>query len=313
MTSTAGCTAIAGIQRLKLFFALSRTPHGLIDMTTPLLGALMWLGTLPPFATVLVGLMTAFAGYTAVYALNDLVDYRHDRRKAQAGAFADTGGDLDAVLVRHPLAQGYLHYFEALAWTAGWATVSLLGAWWLNPVCLFIFLGGCLLEILYCLLWNVSPYRSMVNGVVKTAGPMAAVFAVDPTPSPWFMLALFMMVFTWEVGGQNIPNDWSDLEDDRSWKAKTIPVVWGAGAAKTICLGALFAAIIFSRMALGLSSGHFGDALVIAAVVAGGYLLIVPAVGLFMAETPQYAMRLFNRASYYPLALLVLVLVSILF
>src|SRR5690606_26058705 len=29
--------------RLKLFLALSRTPHGLLDMATPAMGALLWL------------------------------------------------------------------------------------------------------------------------------------------------------------------------------------------------------------------------------------------------------------------------------
>lgn len=313
MTETAAFPAFSGNRRIKLFFALSRTPHGLIDMTTPVMAALMWLGALPPFATMLVGIVTAFAGYTAVYALNDLVDYRHDRRKARDGAFARSGGDLDAVLVRHPLAQGYLRYAEALAWTGAWAVVALLGAWWLNPVCVVIFIGGCLLEVFYCLLWNVSPYRTVINGVVKTAGPLAAVFAVDPSPSPWFVLALFLMLFAWEVGGQNIPNDWSDLEDDRRWNAQTVPVVWGLGVAKILCLGSLLAAIVFSRIALGLSRGDFGDGVVIAVVAVGGYLLIAPAVGLFTTETPKSAMRLFNRASYYPLALLGLVLVSILF
>lgn len=280
-------------------------------MTTPVLGALLWLGAFPPLMTMLVGVVSAFAGYTAVYALNDLVDYRHDRRKARAGAFTHNDCDLDAVLVRHPLAQGYLRYGEAMLWTAGWALVALAGAWWLNPVCVFIFLGGALLEVLYCLLWNLSPYRTLVSGVVKTAGAMAAVFAVDPSPSPWFLLALFAMLFAWEVGGQNIPNDWSDLEDDRRWKAQTIPVAWGKGVAKVIILGTLFAAIFFSRVAIGFSLSRFGNGYLVVVVAVGIYLLIVPAIRLYATETAQSAMRLFNRASYYPLALLGVVVVRI--
>ena len=31
-----------GLSELKLFFALSRTPHGVLDMATPALGALVW-------------------------------------------------------------------------------------------------------------------------------------------------------------------------------------------------------------------------------------------------------------------------------
>ena len=58
----------------KLFLGLSRTPHGILDMATPPMAALLWLGHFPPFLVVIVGLITAFAGYTAVYALNDLID-----------------------------------------------------------------------------------------------------------------------------------------------------------------------------------------------------------------------------------------------
>ena len=37
-----------GISRLKLFLALSRTPHGVLDLAAPSLSALLWLGTFPP-------------------------------------------------------------------------------------------------------------------------------------------------------------------------------------------------------------------------------------------------------------------------
>ena len=115
------------------------------------------------------------------------MDYKNDRKKAAAGAFKSTGGDLDAVLVRHPMAQGLLTYTEGVVWAGGWGLVAMTGAWLLNPVCLWIFLGGCLLEALYCLLWDKSPYRAVVNGIVKTLGAVAAVYAVDPTPNPAFV------------------------------------------------------------------------------------------------------------------------------
>ena len=67
--------------QLKFFLALSRTPHGLLDMATPAFTALLWCGSIPPLKIILLGLITAFAGYTAVYALNDLVDYRVDKKR----------------------------------------------------------------------------------------------------------------------------------------------------------------------------------------------------------------------------------------
>ena len=30
-----------------------------------------------------------------------------------------------------------------------------------------------------------------------------------------------------KIGGQHIPNDWADIEEDRQIKEKTIPVIYG--------------------------------------------------------------------------------------
>jgi 4-hydroxybenzoate polyprenyltransferase len=201
-------------EKLKHFWALSRTPHGIIDMTTPCMAALLWLGEFPALGTIIVGLVTVFAGYTAVYALNDVIGYRSDRAKLEAGGFegAAHASDIDALLVRHPMAQGLISLPAGLAWAIGWGLVAALGAYWLNPVCLLIFGAGCLLEAIYCLLWRVSPYRALVSGAVKSAGAIAAVFAVDPAPSAVFLLFLFLVIFFWEIGGQNAPNDWTDIE-----------------------------------------------------------------------------------------------------
>jgi len=181
-------------------------------MTTPGLAALLWLGAFPPLKVVLVGLLTVFAGYSAVYALNDLIDYRSDKKKMEEGFFQDTEGYLDGVMVRHPVAQGLLKFREGLGWTLGWALVAVVGAFILNPVCVMIFIGGCLLEAVYCLMWRLSWTRTIVSGGVKTSGAIAAVYAVDPEPSFSLLLILFFWLFFWEIGGQNIPNDWEDLE-----------------------------------------------------------------------------------------------------
>jgi 4-hydroxybenzoate polyprenyltransferase len=301
------------MSRMKYFLALSRTPHGILDMATPALAALLWLGSIPPGSVVFLGLITAFAGYTAVYALNDLVDYRHDRKKMEQGGFSQIGADLDALMVRHPLAQGLLSVKGAVLWTSVWAIVALIGAYLLNPFCIVIFLGAAFLETLYCLLWNTSPFRTLVSGTVKTAGPMAAVFAVDPHPSPAFLLTLFLWLFFWEIGGQNVPNDWTDLEEDRLFEAKTIPVRFGpqwAGAIIFLCLVLTVAlnSLIMSRT----GSGEELLALMFS-LGAGFFLLLFPAYHLLKTRGRPQALVLFNRASYYPLTLLLINSLVVLF
>jgi 4-hydroxybenzoate polyprenyltransferase len=302
----------SGLSRIKLFWALSRTPHGLLDMSTPALGALLWLGTFPPLNIIILGIITVFAGYTAVYAWNDVIDYRVDQEKARIGSLRETDKYLDAVLPRHPMAQGLLSLREGLLWALGWSLLAIVGAYLLNPVCVLIFVAGCFLEAIYCLMLKVSPIRTIVSGGVKTSGAVAAVFAVDPYPSVLYIIALFVWLFFWEIGGQNIPADWADIEEDRQLQAQTIPVRLGTGYAALILLGCIILALamnilVFYRSAVGINPPY-----VIVSLIAGVYLLLIPAFRLYISKERSHAMALFNKASYYPLVMLVVVVINLL-
>lgn len=300
-----------GLAKINLFWALSRTPHGILDMATPALGALLWLGRFPSLEVILIGLITTFAGYTTVYALNDVIDYRVDKEKLKLCGNFDIDCDLDAATVRHPMAQGYLSFKEGLLWTVGWSIVAIWGAYRLNPVCILIFAIGCLLETVYCLLLKVTHLRTIVSGGVKTAGAIAGVFAVDPSPSPIFLSMLFLWFFLWEIGGQNVPNDWSDIEEDRRLNAKTIPVRLGTNSANAIILGSLAASLILSTVVFYSSPIPFEFPFLVAAVATGLSFFMLPALLLYQTKKPMYAMALFNMASTYPLALLVIVVIKI--
>jgi 4-hydroxybenzoate polyprenyltransferase len=282
-------------------------------MTTPAFAALLWLGELPSLRVIVLGIVTTFAGYTAVYALNDVVDYRQDRKKVSEGGFYEGQGDLDAVLVRHPMAQGLVSLTTGVLWTLGWATVAALGAWLLNPVCLAIFVGGCLLETAYCLLWNVSPYRTLVSGAVKTSGALAAVFAVDPHPSFAFLAALFACLFCWEVGGQNVPNDWTDVEEDRRQAAKTIPVRLGPERTAHVIVAALALTLVLVGVLFNIGRRPADPVFALAAMAACAYLLLVPAAALLRHKGRVQAMALFNRASYFPAVMGAVALLNALF
>jgi 4-hydroxybenzoate polyprenyltransferase len=298
--------------RLKLFLALSRTPHGIIDIATPALAALLCLGRFPSLAITSLGLLTVFAGYTAVYALNDLVDYRTDREKVRSGGYVDGDAYLDGVLVRHPLAKKVLTLPEGMLWAGGWALVAMIGAWLLNPVCFFIFLAGALLETIYCLLLRVTPLRALINGIVKSLGAVAAVYAVNPQPSVIFMVILVGWIVFWEIGGQNIPNDWTDIDEDRRFKAKTIPVKLGLGRAAMLALVCLVAAFLSTFLLVWISPLALNPVLLLAVAGLGVWLLLMPGLRLVEASDRSRAMDLFNKASHFPLGLLAVVLVGLL-
>jgi 4-hydroxybenzoate polyprenyltransferase len=303
-----------GIARLKLFWALSRTPHGLLDMCTAALASLLWLGHFPPFKIIGLGLITVFAGYTAVYALNDVVGYRSDKKKVQQGNLRgiEDCQDLDAMLVRYPMARGLLSFKEGLLWSIAWAILALIGAYLLNPVCVLIFICGSILETIYCLMWNISPARTLISGVVKTAGPVAAVFAVDSNPSMSYLVVLFLLMFFWEIGGQNVPNDWSDIEEDTRFQAQTVPIRLGLEQANVIIFGSIILTVILSGILLVLSNVAFELPFILAFAFVGLYFLLLPTIKLYRSEENSHAMILFNKASYYPLALLFVVIIKLL-
>jgi 4-hydroxybenzoate polyprenyltransferase len=280
-------------------------------MATPIAAALLCLGNFPSISVILVGLITVFAGYTAVYALNDVVDINIDKKKVAIGGYRDDENYLDGALPRHPMAKGLLSLSSGLGWTLGWAAVAVAGAWWLNPICLYIFLAGCLLEGVYCLLWRVTPLRAVVNGLVKTLGAVAAVYAVNPAPPLPFLLALFLWIFFWEIGGQNIPCDWTDIEEDRHFKAKTIPVRLGVHRAGLISVVTLVIAMFFHFAVLWASPLSWNPLLLLGVLGINAYLLLWPAYKLAKELKRRFAMDLFNKASYYPLATLLLVLAQL--
>ena len=179
-------------------------------------------------------------------------------------------------------------------------------------VCVLIFLGGCTLETIYCLLWRISPFRTFVSGAVKTSGAIAAVFAVDATPSPVYLICLFLMLFFWEIGGQNIPNDWGDIEEDRRMNAQTIPVRWGLRRSNVIIVLTIILTLGMNAVIFYFARTRFDYVLVLIALGVGCYLLLFPAIKLYQMKDRDHAMALFNKASYFPLALLAVVVIKLL-
>ena len=290
---------------MKKFFALSRTTHGILDLATPGFCALLWLGHFPAWQTVLLSLFTAFAAYTAIYALNDLVGVVADREKFAGGINA--GYSVEASAMRYPLAQNVLSLRDGFLWFAFWFIAALIGCYLLNPVIDLILLAAALLEVIYCLLLKVTYLRTLVSGLVKSSGPLAAVFVVDRSPSPYLLLLILAWVLFWEIGGQNVPADWNDTAEDRRVHAKTIPIRFGAEKAGQIVLITLGLTVVTSLLLPMISPIELRSLYLLASSAAGFILLLIPAYQLFRYREGRQAARLFDYASYYPLAQLAII------
>ncbi len=296
--------------RLQFFFALSRTHHGVLDMMAPVFAALVYLGRFPDQGSIIMaGVITVFSGYTAVYALNDIAGYKDDKKNTLQTS--GKGTDLDSILIRHPLVSGVISLQSAVLWAGFWSIVAVLGAYYLNPACILIFIGGAMLEIIYCFLLKITCLRVIISGFVKAAGPVAAVFAVDRNPDALFLFLLFGFFFLWEAGGQNIPNDYTDMDEDLKVDAKTLPLILGRDITCFLIMGLLAASFSIMSVLLFISSVDFGWFSYLLFVTGSLFLLILPGQRLLKTGENQAAMMLFNKASYYPFFLLCVVLINL--
>lgn len=295
---------------MKRFFALSRTTHGVLDLAAPGFVALLWLGDFPQWQTILLSLFTAFAAYTAIYALNDLAGIVVDKEKFVGGINA--GYSVESSDMRYPLAQNVLPYRSGLLWFVGWFALALVGSYFLNPAIVFILVAAAVLEVVYVMLLKVTYLRTFVSGLVKSSGPIAAAFVVDPSPSLSLLLLIFAWVFLWEIGGQNVPADWNDTVEDKRVHAKTIPIQFGAQKAGLIVIIALGLTVVTSMFLPLISPVQLGTFYLLASAIAGFILLLKPGYQLYQRQEGRQAAALFDSASYYPLAQLAIISIFVL-
>jgi 4-hydroxybenzoate polyprenyltransferase len=287
-------------ERVKGFFGLSRMTHSVLDIAHPAAGAILALGVLPTPRIVLLGLAAAFSGYTAVFALNDLMDCRVDCEK-MSGTGKKECFDLDSVGFRHPLAVGKLPFGAALGWVIFWGVAALVLAFLLNPWCAVLMGAAAALEIGYCRLLRITHWKTILSGLMVSVGGLAGVYAVTVTPSALFLLVFMGWAFAWEVGCRNIPNDWSDLEEDTRMRIRTVPVRFGRVVSSRISFALMGLTVICSFLfPLAVPMRH---ALVymVGALAAGGILLVFPAIRWLTTQTNEGALHFFNRACFYPL------------
>ena len=297
---------------MKRFFALSRTTHGVLDLAMPGFVALLWLGDFPPVLTIILSIFTAFAAYTAIYALNDLVGIAVDKEKFSGGINA--GYSVEASDLRYPLAQNALSIRNGALWFAGWFIAAMIGAYILNPFIVVILALAAILEVIYVLLLKVTYLRTFVSGLVKSSGPIAAIFVVDPNPDLSKVLLVLIWIFVWEIGGQNIPADWNDTAEDKRVHAKTIPLQFGTQAAGIIVLFALALTVTFSLLLPRVSPLPLGLPYLLASAFAGLALLLKPGFDLYSQQSEgRMAAMLFDRASFYPMAQLAIIVAFVIF
>jgi len=224
----------------------------------------------------------------------------------------NAGYSVEASELRYPLAREALSCRNGWVWCGFWFVVAMAGAYILNPAILAILSAAAFLEVIYCKLFKVTHLRVLVSGLVKSAGPLAAVFAVDHHPAPNLLILVFAWVFFWEIGGQNIPADWNDTIEDLRVNAKTIPIHFGTQKAGLIVVVALGLTVLTSLFLPVVSPVALGVPYLLATAAVGIFLLIRPGYQLYRKhQEGRLAAQLFDHASYYPLAQLAIILIFV--
>lgn len=294
--------------QLRGLFGFSRSVQATLSVAQPFAVALIALHGFPDSGRLALGISAAWAGFLAVFALNDLLDVDLDRERfshlREYEAF-----DIDSALIRHPLAQRKIGARLGLAWIAALATYALIAAYLLNPAAAALFVLAAALHTAYCKLARVTAWRFLLNGVMVAVGALAGWVAMTTEVRPGEMALIFVWMAAWEVGGRNIVNDFADVDEDVQLGVKTVPVVFGPHVATRITVALLVVTFLASVALQPVSK--LPAAYLPGAALVGAYLLLLPALRLSRAPSPQSALSLFNRASLYPPAMLVVLMVSL--
>jgi 4-hydroxybenzoate polyprenyltransferase len=266
-------------------FDLSRGRQALLSIAQPGLAAVLAAGGLPSRSIIVIGLIAAAAGFLAVFSLNDVLDRRVDAAAVRVGKGTLSRFDLDAAFLRHPLAQGQLSLKTSLLWIGGLTVVAMVGA-----------------LLLYCALRSVTWAKTVVSGLMVGVGGLAGWVAVSPLDRE--ALPVFLFLALWEIGGRNLANDLADLGPDAAVGLRTVATTFGARTAAQANLAVAMATLV-AVLALQL------DAVALAAsLLAGVWLVALPALRLWREPTSERAGWYFNRASLYPVAVLLSVCAS---
>lgn len=295
------------MRTLVLLLDFARSRSALLSLGEPALGALLAYGAIPPGRVMSLGLLAAVAGYLSIYALNDLLDLKADKREIdisavrRPGDWAPVAPHLDIVSLPHPVAAGALPLWAGVTWVAILGAAGLAAAYMLRPICAWLFLVCAALEVLYCMLRSKTWLKSIPAGTTVAVGGLAGWFAVANVS--WGAGAFFLLLLVWEIAGRNLSNDLADVERDRSVGIATLAATHGP---KVAVRAVLTGASAMPLLAL-FQQGPWVPRVIVAIVAL--VTMSVPAAFLARRSSSQAAQRYFNRASTFPAAAAAAVLV----
>jgi 4-hydroxybenzoate polyprenyltransferase len=165
------------VHKLCGVFASSRPLQASFSVVQPIIVALIALSGFPELQLLILLVVGCVTGFFAVFALNDLLDFKIDKKSLKSERIAKSW-DVDSLLVRHPLAQGVITRAEQIAWIAINGVVAGVIIYYLNFMALFLFLVAITLETIYCKMATVSEMKFLISGIMVGIGALIGWYAV---------------------------------------------------------------------------------------------------------------------------------------
>jgi 4-hydroxybenzoate polyprenyltransferase len=100
------------------------------------------------------------------------------------------------------------------------------------------------------------------------------------------------------------------MQEDMRMGAETIPVKFGPQGSARVVLSSLTIAVVMSIALFWLTPARLSALYFVAAIPAGIFLLLLPAWRLYAERSAGLASALFNRASYYPVTMFIVIFFS---
>jgi 4-hydroxybenzoate polyprenyltransferase len=282
-------------------FDLSRGRQALINIVQPGIGAVLAVGGLPGWRELGIGLVASWAGFFAVFSLNDVLDHKIDAESLRAGKDLRGGFDVDTTFQRHPLAQGTLSLRLSVAWVLGLTAVAVVGAALLSPLAVLFFAMAMAIEVAYCLLRRVTWAKTILSGLMVGCGGLAGWAAVAPLRPA--ALSVFAFLAFWELS-RNMSHDLADVRSDAAVGLRTVATTFGpvvSARANLVAASAMLGSVVFLTQSVAALVVALGSAV---------WLVALPMEHLVREPGSESAARYFNHITWYPEAILLAVLVG---
>jgi 4-hydroxybenzoate polyprenyltransferase len=207
------------IGRIRTYLSFVRFSHSVFALPFALAGALLAARHAPISWSIVLWILVAMvAARSAAMGFNRLVDARFDALNPRTAS--------------RELPRGALGRTEAAVFVFVASAVFVFAARQLNPICLMLSPVALAIVFWYSLAKRVTTYTQLFLGLAMAVAPVGGWLAVGGRGGwePWLLGAA---IGTW-VGGFDVLYACQDLDFDRAYGLKSIPVRFGVPASLLI-------------------------------------------------------------------------------